>query len=207
MMGLVPVSAEEVVEPEPVTITITGQPQEAIELTKGGSGRWLLKVYARVSANVELSYQWYSNTVNDNNSGTPIPGAAKDVFEIPADLEGGIHYYYCKLSAPGAEPVCTNVSTVTVKVESRRVPPAPTLVSITPDSITLVDDSNLEYSLDGKRWHGPVFTGLTPDTTYTVYARYIGYYKVQPSAASEPLVVKTLKRYEDKGEQTAPSQP
>ncbi|GAE87932.1 hypothetical protein [Acetivibrio straminisolvens] len=108
-------------------------------------------------------------------------------------MEGGIYYYYCKLSAPGAEPVCTNVSTVTVKVQqSRKAPPVPVLVSITPDSITLKDDQNLEYSLDGKKWRGPVFSGLTPDTTYTVYARYVGYFNYEPSLASEPLVVKTL---------------
>ena len=117
--GVEPVRSEAataIVGTGPVTITITGQPQEAIEQIKG-QGRWLLKVYARVSANVELSYQWYSNTVKDNNSGTPVPGATKDVFEIPTDLEGGSYYYYCKLSAPGAESVCTNVTTVTVKVK------------------------------------------------------------------------------------------
>lgn len=120
-------------------------------------------------------------------------------------MEGGIYYYYCKLSAPGAEPVCTNVSTVTVKVQqSRKAPPVPVLVSITPDSITLKDDQNLEYSLDGKKWRGPVFSGLTPDTTYTVYARYVGYFNYEPSLASEPLVVKTPKLYKDKGEQEAP---
>jgi hypothetical protein len=112
---------------------------------------------------------------------------------------------FIPVSAESAESVCTNASTVTAMIESRRVPPVPTLVSITPDSITLVDDPNIEYSLDGRRWFGPVFTGLTPDTTYTVYARYIGYYNLQPSEASEPLIVKTPLRYQDKGEQTAPS--
>ncbi|GAE87933.1 hypothetical protein [Acetivibrio straminisolvens] len=73
ILSLLPVSAEGA----PV-ITITGQPQETIEQIKGGRGRWLLKVYARVSEDAELSYQWYSNTVNDNNSGTPIPGATKE---------------------------------------------------------------------------------------------------------------------------------
>ena len=112
VLSFIPVSAEEAPEitintesnAEQAIITITGQPQETIEQTKG-QGRWLLKVYARVSTKVELSYQWYSNTIKDNTSGTPIPGATKDIFEIPTDLEGGVYYYYCKLSAPGAEPV------------------------------------------------------------------------------------------------------
>lgn len=200
MLSIFPVSASEA-----AVITITGQPQETIEQIKGGRGRWSLKVYARVSTDAEMSYQWYLNTVNDNHSGTPIPGATKDVYEIPTDLDGGTYFYYCRVSAPGAEPVYTNVSKVTVKVqETRKAPPVPVLVSITTDSITLKDDPNLEYSLDGKKWRGPVFTGLTPDTTYSVYARYIGEFNYEPSPASEPLVVKTPKLYKDKGDQKAP---
>lgn len=109
------------------------------------------------------------------------------------------------VSAAEAPKVTTASETDSVMSGSRKAPPVPRLVSVTPDSITLVDDPNIEYSLNGRKWVGPVFTGLTPGTTYTVYARYIGYYNIQPSEASEPLVVTTPLRYQDKGEQPAPS--
>lgn len=120
-----------------------------------------------------MQYQWYSNSVADTNSGTPISGATKSSFKIPTDLERGTYYFYCKITAPDAEPVYTVVTTVSVSAkETRSAPPAPTVESKTTSSITLVYNSlDLEFSIDGKNWHSPIFTGLTPDTTYTIYAR------------------------------------
>ncbi|HHV98305.1 MAG TPA: hypothetical protein GXX36_01825 [Clostridiaceae bacterium] len=166
-------------------------------------------VIAGALSNAEVTYQWYSNTICDNKSGTPIPGATNEKYKIPTDLESGTYYYYCKISAPGAEPVCTDVTTVTVKLKkSQSAPPAPRLESKTPDSITLVYyNIGLEFSMDGKNWGGPVFKGLTPYTTYTIYARYKGTYTQDPSPASEPLVVRTPKWDKDKGEQAAPPRP
>ncbi|HHV30410.1 MAG TPA: RICIN domain-containing protein [Clostridium sp.] len=197
-----------IVEPEPADIKIIRQPEETVSLIKGNTD-WTLWVIAYASSNAELTYQWYSNTVCDSNSGTPILGATKEKFMIPADLDGGTYYYYCELSAPGAEPVYTDVTTVNVKVkESRNAPPAPTLESKTSDSITLVyNNLDIEFSMDGKNWGGPIFRGLTPYTTYTIYARYKDTYTHYASPASEPLMVRTSKRAVDKGEQTAPSAP
>jgi hypothetical protein len=168
-----------------------------------------LRVFAYPSTYVDLSYQWYANTVKDYNSGTPVPGAAGDQLEIsPYELESGTYYYYCKLSAPGAEPVCTNFTTVTVKVkEAQSAPPAPILQSKTADSITLTYVSGVEYSVDGENWFDRTIKGLTSETTYSVYARYKETNTQYASPASEPLVVKTPKAYKDKGEQNAPPTP
>lgn len=196
-----------IVEPAPTTIGIRYQPTDKIELTKGVGINETLRVTAYASTYVDLSYQWYVNTVSDVNSGTPIPGATDYLLQIsPFELEGGTYYYYCKISAPGAEPVYTRVTTVTVKVkESQSAPPAPILQSKTHDSITLTYVSGVEYSVDGKTWYDRTITGLTSETTYSVYARYKATYTQYASPMSEPLVVKTTKAYKDKGEQKPPA--
>lgn len=198
-----------VVEPERASIIIHGQPEKTVPLIMGKIDVRTLSVVARASTNAEVSYQWYSNTVNYNYSGTPIAGATKSSYKIPSDLQAGTYYYYCKLSAVGAEPVCTDVTTITVRaLESRNAPPAPTLESKAPDSISVVyNNIDLEFSMDGKKWGGPVFKGLTPYTTYKIYARYKETNTHYMSPISEPLVVRTPKRYVDKGDQKAPSAP
>ncbi|RBP28444.1 gliding motility-associated-like protein [Oceanihabitans sediminis] len=44
-----------------------------------------------------LSYQWYENTVNNTNSGTPITGATSASFTPPTS-DVGTMYYYCVVS-------------------------------------------------------------------------------------------------------------
>jgi hypothetical protein len=67
-----------------------------------------------VTPNGPISYQWYRNTSNSNTGGTLIYGAINASFEIPAALTAGTYYYYCEINSPGAEPVTSNVATVTV---------------------------------------------------------------------------------------------
>ena len=40
-----------------------------------------------------LTYQWYSNTTNSNNGGSPISGADDDTYEVPSDIPGTYYYY------------------------------------------------------------------------------------------------------------------
>ena len=41
----------------------------------------------------DYTYQWYSNTENSNEGGTPIPGATNPTFNPPTDEEGTTYYY------------------------------------------------------------------------------------------------------------------
>ena len=58
----------------------------------------VLSVAVSLTQSETPSYQWYSNTTNDNSGGSPIPGATNSSFAIPANLPAGIHYYYCVIN-------------------------------------------------------------------------------------------------------------
>jgi gliding motility-associated-like protein len=63
------------------------------------------------------TYQWYSNTSNDNTGGNLLTGATNATFTPPAGVVGTI-YYYCSITFPGIAGSCatvkTNTATVTV---------------------------------------------------------------------------------------------
>lgn len=67
-----------------------------------------------VAANVTpTTYQWYSNTVDNNTTGTAISGANSSSYTPPNTL--GINYYYCTVTfAVGA---CTSITSRAAKVE------------------------------------------------------------------------------------------
>ncbi len=85
-------------------------------------------------------------------------------------------------------------------------PPAPSmpeLVSVTDDSITVVAQIGMEYSINGDNWlRSNTFTGLSSNTSYTVYQRYAGNSDYLPGAASPGLTVTT-----DKNTPSAPDAP
>jgi hypothetical protein len=93
-------------------IYINSQPQNTTVTAGSISGS--LSVVASISPSAALSYQWYSNAINNNTSGTAIAGATNASFAIPRDLTAGTYYYYCVVSATGATPVTSNVATVRV---------------------------------------------------------------------------------------------
>ena len=91
-------------------ITINTHPAASITVVQGnicGS----LSVSA--SANASLTYQWYSNTTNNNSGGTPISSATNASFTIPTSLTAGTYYYFCEIKS-GKYIVRSNVATVTV---------------------------------------------------------------------------------------------
>jgi uncharacterized repeat protein (TIGR02543 family) len=54
-----------------------------------------LSVTAASTDDGDLTYQWYENTTNSNQGGTPIPGATGDEFTPPTDEDAtGTTYYY-----------------------------------------------------------------------------------------------------------------
>ena len=58
-------------------------------------------------ASTTPSYQWYSNAVNTNTGGTPIPGANATSY-LPQNTTAGTVYYYCVISFPAIS--CTTIS-------------------------------------------------------------------------------------------------
>lgn len=61
------------------------------------------------------SYQWYSNTLNDNTNGTLIPNAISDSYAPPTNTLGTM-YYYCIItfSEGGCSEIISNTAAVTV---------------------------------------------------------------------------------------------
>ena len=46
-----------------------------------------------VATGTSLTYQWYSNTTNNNTSGSQIAGATNDSYTPPTNLAGTTYYY------------------------------------------------------------------------------------------------------------------
>jgi hypothetical protein len=103
-------------EPTPISvITITMQPTAPATLTEGEiPADTRLTVAASVTENATLTYQWYSNTTATNEGGTIIDDATSASYTLPTDLAEGTYYYFCELSAEGAESKRTDPVTVTV---------------------------------------------------------------------------------------------
>ncbi len=84
------------------------------------------------------------------------------------------YYVYCRFLESdtfyaGEESDALVVTTLKNTVDR---PSAPTLSSKTANSVTLTANSGYEYSKDGSRWQtSNVFTGLSPNTSYTFYQR------------------------------------
>ena len=69
----------------------------------------------------ELRYEWYRNTSNSTDGGTPIPGANSSTYTIPAEeVTTGLNgsYYYCKITQVYNEQ---EIKTVNTKVVSLTV--------------------------------------------------------------------------------------
>jgi len=64
-----------------------------------------------------FAYQWYSNTVNNNTTGTPITGATTDTYNPPTTSVGTI-YYYCVITQPSGVgcSVTSATSAITVNL-------------------------------------------------------------------------------------------
>jgi hypothetical protein len=135
--------------------TITTQPAPTTTVIEGSiSGT--LSVAINNPWGFTPTYQWFSNTTNSNTGGTPV-GTNSPTFTIPTNLNAGTAYYYVVISAPGVEPVTSNVATVTII-------------------------STGEYSIE-LYWHGPItepldfgrdFVGYTSGYADTVFITNTG---------------------------------
>ncbi len=76
-----------------------------------------------------------------------------------------------------------------------QTPAAPTVQSFTDTTVTLTHHSGLEYSLNGSKWQtSPIFTGLSPLTTYSFVCRVAETETNGVSEASEAVKVTTAKK-------------
>ena len=67
----------------------------------------------------ELRYEWYRNTNNSTNGGTPIPGANSSTYTIPAEeVTTGLNgsYYYCKITQVYNEQEIKTLNTNAVRI-------------------------------------------------------------------------------------------
>ncbi len=79
-----------------------------------------------------LTYQWYSNTINSNTSGTAISGATSPIYTVPTTAVADQKWYYCVVtntqSGKSGTTATSNAVSVTV---NPAIIPSPIIVSIT----------------------------------------------------------------------------
>jgi hypothetical protein len=96
------------------SITITTQPAATTSVTAESISGSLSVTASVTPAGRTITYQWYSNTSNNNTGGTLISGAASASYTIPATLTAGTYYYYCVVGTAGATDVNSSVAEVVV---------------------------------------------------------------------------------------------
>lgn len=128
--------------------------------------------------------------------------------------------YSCRIKIPDSnvsymsDPITVRL---TIKKIGTKTPKAPEAAAWTDTSVTLkapsafVDGTaipagyELEYRADQGEWQdSPVFTGLTPETTYKFYVRLKEGVNTTASAASEAVAVQTKKASSDPSDPTKP---
>ncbi len=132
-----------------------------------------------------LGYQWYRN-------GSAISGATDSTYKVTASDLGK------SLTVKAtAKSFCTGTATskalvITLDSITAAKAAAPTLSSITTDTIVVATRTGYEYSLNGKTWQtSGVFSGLTAGKAYNVYARVAATSNVKASEMSDALIVVT----------------
>jgi hypothetical protein len=192
-------SAQIKAEPAVQMPDITIQPQSAISVF--GEAATALSVTANVTDGGTLSYQWYSNTIDDNTGGEKINGATSTSY-TPSTAAIGTTYYYAlvvntniveNIAGLQTATATSHTAAITVNKASQPAPVAPTLAGKTATSVTLnTISSDVEYSMDGENWQSStVFDNLAPNTIYTFYARMKETDTHNASPASAELQVST----------------
>jgi len=144
-----------------------------------------LLVYNPDTDEDEPSYQWKRN-------GVDIEGAINSTYTLTeADIG-------CRISvtvtADGVHATgsLTSEQTAAVEKADRSALPAPVVINKTHNSITLEANFDYEFSRDGINWQiGNVFTGLSPETSYTFIARFKETATHKASPASPGISVAT----------------
>ena len=105
----------------PIETTNTPSVQD---ICVGGESEELIVTNTTGAGNV--TYEWFSNTVNTNTGGTPISGANSDTYTPPGPFDTvGIFYYYVVISddAAGCFDIPSGVYTINVQEQTAVVLP------------------------------------------------------------------------------------
>ncbi len=112
-------------------------------------------------------------------------------------LSAGTTYsFYQRVAATSVSNASAESPVLTVTTDKKTVsaPVAPIVSSSAPESVTLKSVSGCEYSKNGSTWQdSPVFSGLTPGTSYTFYQR-VKETGISYASASTKITVTTPKR-------------
>ena len=113
--------------------TISSQPSN-LNLTEGYTGSNTLSITATSPSGDGVDYQWYSNTTNDNTSGTLLTGETNSTYSVPTGLSLGDHFYYCIASSTRNSTTVSTISAVAkVTVSQVQAPVLPTTPTTTYD--------------------------------------------------------------------------
>ena len=131
------------------------------------------KLSVRATAGGTLSYQWYKNTENKNEGGTPVENGTEATLEMNGLVEDQeVAYYYCVVTNTTADGTKNSVISDTAKV-TVNVDPTPTV------SLSLADGSPIPaagYNYDSDSKDLATFkataTSRAKDVTYEYLWRY-----------------------------------
>ncbi len=134
-----------------------------------------------------LSYQWYSNTDNNNSTGTAISGAISAKYTVPTTSAGTI-YYYCVVTNTVKKATGTVSGTATSNVCSVVVADGPA-ISTQPEGATINSGEGLTLSVEasgsGKltyQWYSSTYDRNTGGTV--INGATSTEYKLSTTAAS-----------------------
>ncbi|MBT2289440.1 S-layer homology domain-containing protein [Paenibacillus albidus] len=133
------------------------------------------------------TYQWYRN-------GVAITNATGSSYKLTADDFGAAITMAVSADGTHATGSVTSAATGAVAAaDGAKAPAAPVAVSKTETSITLQAVTGQEYSIDGGvTWQdSPTFSGLTPDTDYTIVTRVKATATQKASAVSTGTLIRT----------------
>ncbi|NSW89292.1 MAG: InlB B-repeat-containing protein, partial [Firmicutes bacterium] len=164
------------------SVTISGNAKYGETLTADTSGI----TYTPDTSDDVPTYQW-------KRGGADIPGATASTYTLAqADIgqtitvtvtADGIHATSSVTSAPTA---------VVDKADGPAAPGAPSLASKTHNSVTLEANAAYEFRVNGGLWQDSnIFTGLSPETSYTFTARVKETATHKASSESAGLTVST----------------
>ena len=131
------------------TITIDNQPASNTIATQGSITE-SLNVVASASPSSALTYEWFSSSTNSNTGGVTT-GVKTPSFPIPVTLALGNHYYYCVVSAMGADSVSSDVAKVSITAPTPQILPSGT-VNIKGANFKVNMDDATSISYGGKKW-------------------------------------------------------
>ena len=100
---------------------ITAQPQKNTDYIVNASTKELSIL---ASSNGTMTYQWYMNTVDSNEGGTPIEGATEETYKPSSDTAGTFYYYCVVTNTDKTENNTTATDTACVVVDPDPTPEA-----------------------------------------------------------------------------------